>query len=196
MEETSRWGWSILNPIFIFILTLTFSGFCVAEVQPPTESSDNCDVVGIDYQDNPDMTRAERLERMEQAFYESLHKFENCHTSPSLSSSSAASATSNSSGSDGGKTSTASEMLQGTESEPIEEPAATASSSNETTDSQTSGPTTSSSNGRIPEDIPPAENDDAIAAQIRIAAEAETDPETKKKLWNEYRKYKGMDIEQ
>ena len=42
--------------------------------------------------------------------------------------------------------------------------------------------------------LPSANNDDAIAAQIRLAAEAEQDPEIKKKLWNEYRKYKGMNI--
>jgi hypothetical protein len=51
-------------------------------------------------------------------------------------------------------------------------------------------------NGQIPEDIPPANNDDTLAAQIRYAAENEPDPEKKKKLWNEYRKYKGLPIKQ
>jgi hypothetical protein len=31
-----------------------------------------------------------------------------------------------------------------------------------------------------------------IAAQIRLAAEIEKDPIKKEKLWNEYRKYKGL----
>lgn len=48
------------------------------------------------------------------------------------------------------------------------------------------------SNGKIPDDIPPAQNDDALAAQIRYAAENETDPDKSRKLWNEYRKYKGL----
>lgn len=48
------------------------------------------------------------------------------------------------------------------------------------------------SGGKPPEDIPPADNDDILAAQIRAAAEAESDPETKAALWNEYRKYKGL----
>jgi hypothetical protein len=49
-----------------------------------------------------------------------------------------------------------------------------------------------SSNGKLPDDIPPAKNDDALAAQIRYAAENETDPVKSKQLWNEYRKYKGL----
>ncbi len=49
-----------------------------------------------------------------------------------------------------------------------------------------------SCNGKLPEDIPPAANDDALAAQIRYAAENEPDPVKAKQLWNEYRKYKGM----
>lgn len=32
--------------------------------------------------------------------------------------------------------------------------------------------------------------DDIVARQLREAAEKETDPELKKKLWEEYRKYK------
>lgn len=35
------------------------------------------------------------------------------------------------------------------------------------------------------------DNDDVVARQIREAAEKETDPELKEKLWNEYRKYKS-----
>lgn len=48
------------------------------------------------------------------------------------------------------------------------------------------------SSGKLPEDIPSAQNDDALAAQIRYAAENETDPEKSRQLWNEYRKYKGL----
>ncbi|MGB3210555.1 MAG: hypothetical protein WBB19_07625 [Desulforhopalus sp.] len=47
-------------------------------------------------------------------------------------------------------------------------------------------------NGKLPADIPSAENDDALAAQIRYAAENEADPVKSKQLWNEYRKYKGL----
>jgi len=47
-------------------------------------------------------------------------------------------------------------------------------------------------NGKLPEDIPTADNDSVLEAQIREAAINETDPELKKKLWNEYRRYKGL----
>lgn len=41
-----------------------------------------------------------------------------------------------------------------------------------------------------PDDIPDGSDDDVIARQLREAAEKETDPELKKKLWEEYRRYK------
>jgi len=47
-------------------------------------------------------------------------------------------------------------------------------------------------NGKIPDDIPEADNDSVFEAQIRAAAMAETDPDTQKNLWNEYRRYKGL----
>lgn len=51
------------------------------------------------------------------------------------------------------------------------------------------------SNGKLPEDIPPAENDDIIAKQLRQAAVDEADPETRAKLWNEYRRYKNLPVQ-
>jgi hypothetical protein len=42
----------------------------------------------------------------------------------------------------------------------------------------------------VPPDIPDGSDDDVVARQLREAAEKESDPELKKKLWEEYRKYK------
>jgi hypothetical protein len=36
------------------------------------------------------------------------------------------------------------------------------------------------------------EEDDIVARQLREAAETETDPELRRKLWEEYRAYKGI----
>jgi len=47
-------------------------------------------------------------------------------------------------------------------------------------------------NGKIPEDIPPSDNDSVLEAQIRNAAMKEKDPIVRKRLWDEYRKYKGL----
>jgi hypothetical protein len=41
-----------------------------------------------------------------------------------------------------------------------------------------------------PPGTPDGSDDDVVARQLREAAEKETDPELKKKLWEEYRKYK------
>lgn len=43
-----------------------------------------------------------------------------------------------------------------------------------------------------PEDIPSGDNDDVVARQLREAAMREPDPAVRKKLWDEYRKYKGI----
>ena len=40
--------------------------------------------------------------------------------------------------------------------------------------------------------LPPPEDDDIVARQLREAAEKEPDPALKKKLWEEYWKYKGV----
>lgn len=47
-----------------------------------------------------------------------------------------------------------------------------------------------------PDDIPPVENDDIIAKQFRQAAIEETDPAAKAKLWNEYRRYKNLPVQE
>ncbi len=46
------------------------------------------------------------------------------------------------------------------------------------------------SKGNVPQDIPDGSDDDVVARQIREAAENETDPGLREKLWDEYRKYK------
>ncbi len=52
------------------------------------------------------------------------------------------------------------------------------------------GPGNQQDHADQPEDIPDGSDDDIVARQLREAAEKETDPELKKKLWEEYRKYK------
>ena len=45
----------------------------------------------------------------------------------------------------------------------------------------------------VPDDIPDGDDDDVVAAQLREAAMREADPQLREKLWDEYRKYKGLD---
>jgi hypothetical protein len=44
-----------------------------------------------------------------------------------------------------------------------------------------------------PADIPSGDDDDVVARQLREAAEREADPAVREKLWDEYRKYKGIE---
>ena len=44
-----------------------------------------------------------------------------------------------------------------------------------------------------PADIPSGDDDDVVARQLREAAMREPDPAVREKLWDEYRKYKGIE---
>ncbi len=63
----------------------------------------------------------------------------------------------------------------------------------QTSSRETGTPTQSPSSKKstAPKDIPDGRNDDVVARQLREAAEKESDPELKKKLWDEYRRYKS-----
>ena len=189
-------------------LSLILYGFTPVQSEQAISAGIDCTNIEINYQDNPELSKAEKLILMEQAFYDSLNKFELCNLSTNVSTSSASSgaAEGSSSGSAASagedaseatntakqQASIADDTLQGTEPE-VKLPNTT---SPPLVDSTATKPAGGNSNGKTPEDIPPAANDDAIAAQIRLAAELETDPETRKKLWDEYRKYKEISIEQ
>ena len=63
---------------------------------------------------------------------------------------------------------------------------------NETSYGEGAGPGSprSTTKSSAPPGTPNGSDDDVVARQLREAAEKETDPELKKKLWEEYRKYK------
>jgi hypothetical protein len=50
--------------------------------------------------------------------------------------------------------------------------------------------------GPVPQDIPSADGDDVVARQLREAAMREIDPVLREKLWNEYRRYKGLPVKE
>lgn len=165
----------------------------------------DCSTVGINYTENSEWTNDERLEAMDKAFFESVDRFELCNLSNKSggSSSSGSESAQASNSSEGAQAnSTESSTLKGTEeseSTEMSEIESTEVSNNTSLSKNTNSKQTMKSGGRQingsqPKDIPNANNDDVIAAQIRLAAEIEQDPVKKKKLWNEYRKYKGMAI--
>ena len=100
--------------------------------------------------------------------------------------------------------SVASSNLSGTE-KPAEEAGGTAGFDGEADGSigadgigggQSSPDAASLAGGKLPEDIPPADNDSALEEQIRHAAMNEPDPVIRERLWNEYRKYKGLPVKE
>ena len=176
----------------------------------------DCTEMEIIYIDRPDMTHSERLEAMDRAFYESVNRFELCNLSNQSSSSSESVNSASQASSAGSETATggedgesdesgfdsvASPSMTGTETESTlpasdfpEDSSMPENAQDDASDEAVVIYGNSGANGALPEDIPDANNDDVVAAQIRLAAEIEKDPVKKEKLWNEYRKYKGLPV--
>ncbi|AFJ03694.1 hypothetical protein Q7C_2573 [Methylophaga frappieri] len=198
-NNNSNWaGLASLASLLVMLLAPVVSA---SPTDSDADDRDQCGEARIHYIDDPGLSRAERLARMEQAFFDSVNRFETCELT-STSDNQGNSAQQGESGQNGpgsaGQSGAASQEMQGTEAASEGElpvPGDGQSPSDQPESSTDSPPLTAGSdNGAVPEDIPSANNDDAIAAQIRRAAELETDPEIRQKLWNEYRKYKGLDV--
>ncbi|MGO1119203.1 hypothetical protein ACTL6U_10875 [Rhodovibrionaceae bacterium A322] len=172
----------------------------------------NCANSEVDYRDQDNLTVEERIALMDQALNRSLAQFDDCQADQAGGggdSGSQASGEGSGSGqaADGsGNDGTAAEGGGATGSEPVNSVSASDMQGTETTVVATppegSTPvadggggnqgTLTLNNGKIPDDIPPADNDSLLAAQIRKAAENEPDPEKRERLWAEYRKYRGL----
>jgi len=190
-------------------LTLTLFGFfifqSVVHAEESLEASVDCSNVQIDYADDSTLTRGERIHFMDKSLSRSLNKFELCLSEKKKVESNGAKsnpgATGDSTGSsEGGATngSVASSTMSGTElpaaEDNVKDEESEVSPAVQTTNNENGKYESSISiaNGKLPDDIPSADNDSALAAQIRHAAENETDPTKREQLWNEYRKYKGL----
>lgn len=171
----------------------------------------DCTDVSIDFMDDLSLTPEERIQLMDDAFFKSLDRFELCEAAKKLAASSGKAGdngggSNNSDGDSSGSSpvaSVAGSAMSGTQTPKRDystgEDAPTAldemtTPADKNEPVKNAGGNMKRSNGKPPEDIPPAQNDDALAAQIRYAAENETDPNKSRQLWNEYRKYKGLPI--
>jgi hypothetical protein len=184
----------------VFLIIMLFAVNSQALADEALGSTIDCSDVEIHFVDNPEWTHSERLEAMDRAFFESVDHFELCNLSNQSGTSSAPAngtnqASNTSPGSEAGHDSVASQEMTGTETESTSSQDNSSKSSNVAENANNESVKVnrgSSINGAKPKDIPDAANDDAIASQIRLAAEIEKDPVKKEKLWNEYRKYKGL----
>lgn len=207
--------------IYFFVLhSLNFTQ-SIAYAEGSLGDTIDCTDVSVDYREDSSLTREERLRLMDKAFFQSLNKFELCQEAKKMAAATGSGGGGNGGadgggaagdfGDAGGQTGTtsavesvASSAMSGTEppqkhpsAEGLEggdglESGALQSSQDIAEAGSKTGGNMKRSNGKLPEDIPSAQNDDALAAQIRYAAENETDPVKSKQLWNEYRKYKGL----
>ncbi|MEE8288562.1 MAG: hypothetical protein V3R25_04010, partial [Nitrosomonadaceae bacterium] len=183
--------------------------------QENLEASIDCTDIRVDYKDDPALTREERIRLMDEAYYKSLNKYELCQSAKKTAGTSDSGATaantngangsSGDSGDSSGKIegasaggSVASSTMSGTElpkegsaeedNIKVEKSDVSSASQSANNENNMNKGNISVANGKLPEDIPSADNDSALAAQIRHAAENETDPVKKAQLWNEYRK--------
>lgn len=212
----------MLKRLRIILFTVMYGFVChyfivqsAVYAQENLAASVDCADIRVNYADDPTLTREERIRLMDKAYYKSLNKFELCQSAKKMVGTSDGGATAagingangssdNSSNSPSEKegASVASSMMSGTELPKVGSAAednikveksdvSSALRSAKNKNNMNKG-NILAGNGKLPEDIPSADNDGALAAQIRYAAENETDPVKKVQLWNEYRKYKGL----
>jgi hypothetical protein len=177
----------------------------VAYSNESLEASVDCTNVQIDYADDSTLTRGERIRLMDKSLSRSLNKFELCLSEKKKVESNGANGNPRAAGDSTGSSETgatsgsvASSIMSGTElpaaEDKVKDEEPEISPAVQTTNKKNGKYESSISmaNGKLPDDIPSADNDSALAAQIRRAAENETDPTRREQLWNEYRKYKGL----
>ena len=207
---------------WVFLIIMLSGVISQAPAAEALGSSIDCSNIKINYADNPEWTHSEKVEAMNRAFFESVDQFELCNLSNQSSSSSGSGNGSGSgsgngtnqapgngngngngtnqasnTGSEAGFDSLASQEITGTETKSTLSPMDAFEDSGQpenTNNALVKANGVGNANGARPQDIPAADNDDVIAAQIRLAAEIEKDPVKKEKLWNEYRKYKGLPV--
>jgi len=178
-------------------------------------STFECTDASIEFRDSGQLTREEKIERMDQALLDSLSRFDACQNR--LSGSGAATATvggetgGDAAGGTAGESVASSDMsgeekarpgegAHGSTTTPLQPGELQSDYQGENLDDPPrpddgqggSAGQARAENGKIPEDIPPADNDSVLEGQIRQAAINETNPEIKEKLWDEYRRYKGL----
>ena len=195
-----------LFPFSLFIsCVFLFSSAFAAE---PISQATDCTEMEVQADINPELSKDENLQRLSELFYESLNTVTHCE---SASDSVSGAQSSTEGGMGNAAASVAASDISGTESDESLSESNTDSDQNafegtaeyasemdaiETDDLGMAERDTEEKGGgtKAPNDIPPADNDSIFEKQIREAAENETDPEVKERLWNEYRKYKGLPV--
>ncbi len=136
------------------------------------------------------LTRDEKIEILNQRFYDELARFEECFNANSGGAAGGAAASGQGGG--GGGASGSQTFSAATESLPVANVQGTELPEPEPDDSPAvEQDSMAMANGKAPEPLETADNDAILLEQIRQAAIAEEDPALKEKLWEEYNKRKS-----
>lgn len=168
------------NVLLMMLSALGGSSSVWAETATQTNPSGFCTQFKIDESEDEFLTAQEQVQKMEQAFVDSIDREEACIVKTP--GNGGVGQNGHGEGSEG----------EGMEGEDAEGDEGESESEEQQVADKREDKTLN--NGAVPKDIPSAENDSVLEAQIRKAAESETDPVKRKKLWNEYRRYKGLKI--
>jgi len=190
--------------LYIYSVLVFFNFFSFLNAEDCTKFE-----LELDNNSNKILTKEEEIELMDKELYKSLSKFERCVVNSSGSSSSSSSSAGAGEGGNGSNASentssgdnsealinsVPSQSITGTEGSGSVESRDATENTEFTEGTEGDGKdNVVLDNGKIPDDIPSDDNDTILEKQIRKAAMEETDPEKKKRLWNTYREYKGLD---
>ncbi|MDQ6997498.1 MAG: hypothetical protein Q9M17_02165 [Mariprofundus sp.] len=182
--------------LFAFVCSVCFLIAGEAQAQNITrehDEVDDCADSSVAYEETSGLTREETIHLMDQALLNSLNKYERCQNRQ-LNAAVANDATNEEES--GSERSTASSEMTGTSKSTDGELQDQAAGADPEALDQRKNVKAKKvlGSGKVPDDIPPADNDSVLEEQIRQAAINESDPVIKEKLWNEYRKYKGLPV--
>ncbi|MEM7071044.1 MAG: hypothetical protein AAF403_04725 [Pseudomonadota bacterium] len=205
-------AWLLSCFLIFWVLGQIFFGY-PPEALSQSTNRNFCNVDYIDDIDDAYLTKREKIEKLNEAFFDSINKREECETENTQNNTSNQQNTASGGGASGGgsanNASNSLDQAQGDEGggafvESLESPdimgVATSSEGDQIGDENieddfaTQGSITRQGGDRdaetyIPEDIEPPDNDDVIKKLIYEKALNEKDPNIQKKLWEEYRKY-------
>ena len=190
--------------IFMLAILLTDIDTAVAQATETGTDAQECKEYGVDYQQTEGLTKEEITDRMDRALFESLNKYDDCLQQSQSGGAASANGASGSQGINGANgnavgteasSSTASAGIQGTEKTDTTDKSSsptTAADAAENKQAQAQTQDKVLPNGKLPDDIPSSDNDTVLQQKVKEAAMYEPDPEKRAKLWNEYRKLKGL----
>ena len=208
---------AVLVGVAVFVGGVVVGLAAAQSVTSDITTAQDCLGAYLDASDDASLTREERIAKLDKVLLESLNNSDLCQSVGSAMTDGVAGGVSGgvaggagdgvAGGSAGSGSAGAVESLPSGDIQGADSTAESRDSTQTQTQTQTAagkpevgadvaGPDSSAPNGKAPDDIPPAENDDIIAKQFRQAAVEETDPEAQAKLWNEYRRYKGLPVKE